>query len=68
MTIPGFTAEASLGTPKEDYALTTAATRKTGMVLPQGYVHTPGGDTYYCYNEGGYSGCFKINRGTSTLY
>jgi hypothetical protein len=35
MTIPGFTAEASVGKVKESYFLTSEAPAESGMVLPQ---------------------------------
>jgi hypothetical protein len=35
MTIPGFTAEVSLGKPRESYILTPEASAENGMVLPQ---------------------------------
>jgi|HubBroStandDraft_2_1064218.scaffolds.fasta_scaffold655056_2 hypothetical protein len=43
------------------------AGRDDGKVVPQGFIVTPGGDVYYCYNEGGFSGCFKIGHHPITL-
>ena len=62
MTIPGFTAEASLGEKKEDYALTLGLATEGGKVLPQLFCRSDGGGTtcYQCWDEGGYSGCYSF--------
>jgi hypothetical protein len=65
MSIPGFTAEASLGKIKEGYALTQERAAEGGKVLPQFCISGEGGTTCYtCWDEGGYSGCisFRIPR------
>jgi hypothetical protein len=67
MRLPEFTAEASLGKIEEPYISTSGTTAEAGRILPQGYVHTPGGGLIYCYNEGGFSGCFTIRTGLHTL-
>ena len=69
MRLPEFTAESALGRSSESYAAAPAVTSATGSIQPQGYVHTPGGGLIYCFNEGGYSGCFTIRTGhPQTLY
>jgi len=60
MKIPGFTAQASLGKTKEHYDLTSGTTVAAGKIVPQGFINTPNGDLVYCYNEGGFSGCFTV--------
>lgn len=66
MSMPGFTAEATLENMKESYLLTRKATQETGSVQPQGLWVNPNGDLVYCDS---YVGCFvvrhKINH---TLY
>lgn len=68
MSMPGFTAETSLGKMRDSYVLTTEARAETGRVLPQGFHVTPNGDLIFCYNEGGISGCFTIHRHVYTAY
>lgn len=62
MSIPGFTAEASLGKIRESYALTLGLTAETGKVLPQLFcLPDEGGTTcYQCWDEGGFSGCISF--------
>lgn len=62
MTIPGFTAEASLAKTMQHYVLASGAAAEAGRVLPQGLFVSPNGDLIYCYNEGGFSGCFTVRR------
>ncbi len=68
MSMPGFTAETSLGNIMRSYILTSRAQAETGGVAPQGLIVTPWGDLVYCYNEGGFSGCFTIHRHSYTLF
>ncbi len=62
MSIPAFTAEASLGKPTESYVLRSDAPATTGKVEPQGLWVTQWGDIIYCYNEGGFSGCTTVGH------
>ena len=59
MSMPEFTAEASLGKIKESYTLTLGFGAAGGKVLPQGFcLPDEGGITcYQCWDEGGFSGC-----------
>jgi hypothetical protein len=41
MTIPGFTADASLAKTEQPYILATATPAKTGSVLPQYHIQPP---------------------------
>ena len=68
MIIPGFTAETSLGKVMGSYVLTPGAQAETGGVAPQGLWVTPWGDLIFCYNEGGFSGCFTIHKHSYTLF
>lgn len=72
MTIPGFTAEASLRKMRESYRLTSKTQAETERVLPQGYHLAPitgiggilGWQLIYCDVAGG---CFAIPTGARTL-
>jgi len=68
MRLPEFTAEASLGKIREGYLLASKALAATGSVVPQGLWVTPWGDIVYCYNEGGFSGCFTIHKAVNRLF
>jgi predicted molibdopterin-dependent oxidoreductase YjgC len=48
MTLPGFTAEASLAKVKERYILTSKGLAETGMVVPQFCYRTPGSPFETC--------------------
>jgi hypothetical protein len=61
MTTPGFTAEASLNKKKDAYALTLNFAGGEGKVLPQFCRSDEGGTTCtYCWDEGGFSGCYSV--------
>jgi len=55
MTVPGFTAEASLGKVKESYIFTSQLSAETGRVLPQFCFHQPGSNYVTCGE------CFDTN-------
>jgi hypothetical protein len=48
MTIPGFTAESSLGKVREDYVFRPGAPAASGGVVPQGLSVDRGGNIWYC--------------------
>jgi hypothetical protein len=64
MRLPQFTAEASLAKTTQRYILAAGAAAETGKVIPQGYqirYYGDGGyDIYYCFDEGGSGGCFRV--------
>jgi len=68
MRLPNFTAEASLGETKKQYTLCSRIEAEAGKVVPQGYILSPNGDLWYCYDEGGFSGCFQIGSGRRTRF
>jgi len=59
MSMPGFTAEVTVGSIKESYALTPKAAAEGGNVQPQGLFVNPNGDLVYCDNT---VGCFVVRR------
>ena len=59
MRMPGFTAEASLRQATTGY-WAEAVSLEAGRVLPQGLFVNLHGDLIYCFDEGGFSGCFTI--------
>ncbi|HXN74642.1 MAG TPA: hypothetical protein VN861_19000 [Candidatus Acidoferrales bacterium] len=62
MNTPGFTAEASLDNRNSRYDLTLEHSAEAGRVLPQGLNcrSDEGGITCtFCWDEGGFSGCFS---------
>jgi hypothetical protein len=59
MSIPGFTAEVTVGNMNETYALASKATSETGSVQPQGLLVNPSGDLVYCDS---YVGCFVVRH------
>ncbi|MDR3678190.1 MAG: hypothetical protein P4N24_22105 [Acidobacteriota bacterium] len=66
MSMPGFTAEATLEIMKESYLLTPKGSQETGSVQPQGLFVNPSGDLVYCDN---YVGCFVVHHKINhTLY
>ncbi len=69
MNIPGFTAEASFGKMMESYVLTSDAPAETGRVLPQFCRRSGDGfDCTYCWDEGGFSGCYTNHIHIPTLF
>jgi hypothetical protein len=68
MTMPGFSAEVSVGKSKGSYVLSQGRAPETGKVSPQLFcLPGEGGTTcYQCWDEGGYSGCisFRVPRFT----
>jgi hypothetical protein len=62
MGMPGFTAEASLAKTEQHYANAAGASASSaGQVLPQG-LYVNNGHLWYCYDEGGFSGCVDLGR------
>jgi len=55
MSIPGFSAQASLGKVKESYMLKSRASAETGGVLPQFCFRPPGSNYVTC------GGCVDTN-------
>ncbi len=68
MSMPGFTAEASLAKAEQHYSQTAGAgSGEAGRVVPQG-LHVVNGHLWYCYDEGGFSGCVDLgSHGPRTL-
>jgi hypothetical protein len=62
MSMPGFTAEASLAKAEQHYSHAAGAgAAEAGMVRPQG-LSVRNGHLIYCYDEGGFSGCVDLGR------
>jgi hypothetical protein len=60
MGMPGFTAEAALAKTERHYAQASGAgAADAGRVVPQG-LHVVNGHLWYCYDEGGFSGCVDL--------
>jgi hypothetical protein len=60
MSMPGFTAEASLAKAEQHYSHAAGAgAAEAGMVRPQG-LSVRNGHLIYCYDEGGFSGCVDL--------
>jgi len=70
MTLPGFTAQASLGTKKEAYALALGFRTGGAEVVPQLFCRSDEGGTTctYCWDEGGFSGCYSFRLPRYTLF
>jgi hypothetical protein len=71
MNTPGFTAEASLGNRNERYALTLEHSAEGGKVLPQGLNCRSddfGTTCTFCWDEGGFSGCFSHRLPRLTMF
>ncbi|GEM_PF-4915132 len=62
MSMPGFTAETSLGKMKDSYVLTLKLATESGKVLPQLFCRSDEGGTtcFQCWDEGGFSGCISF--------
>ena len=65
--MPGFAADSSLAKSKQHYALGQTPKTDTGSVIPQGLFVGTNGHLWYCYNEGGFSGCIDLGSRTRTL-
>ena len=59
MNTPGFTAEATLGKMKDNYALTLRYASESSSILPQFCI---GNTCCNCWAEAGFSGCFCHRR------
>lgn len=62
MSMPGFTAGASLRKLKDVYALAPGLAVEAGTVQPQLFCRSDEGGTtcFQCWDEGGFSGCYSF--------
>jgi len=59
--IPGFTGEVSLSKKPQYYRHAMRHAAEVGRVLPQALI-VRGGNLIFCYDEGGFSGCWVVAK------